>query len=135
MEPMAEFRTTVQNPHAREEYLQWARILSRGDPVHGMLVVFVQKLCTAFHEFEPAWQGGLLDERALGHCRERLSARIKTVLDALLENGLGATAMAGEFRCLLESVEAAGSMEELAHLSETVHLLGHSVCDWLEQGE
>jgi hypothetical protein len=55
------------------------------------------------------------------------------VVDALVENDLGATDIAKDFRRLLESVEAAGSMSELANLSETVHVLGHATCDWLEQ--
>jgi hypothetical protein len=130
---MAEYRTTVQNAHARDEYLQWARILSQANPVHGMLLVFVQKLCTAFHEFAPAWQEGALSEQALPFIRQRLSARTRTVLDALVDNDLGTADVAADLGRLLASIEAAGSMKEIADLSEQVHVLGHAVCDWLEE--
>ena len=86
---MIEYKTREQNAHLQEEYLQWARILSNGDPAHGMLVVFVQKLCTAFHELAAAWQSGILNEEALHFCRQRLSARTRTVLTTLVENDLG----------------------------------------------
>jgi hypothetical protein len=100
-----------------------------------MLVVFVQKLCTTFHEFAPAWQGGFLAEEALDHYRGRLSTRTRIVVDALDDNGLGSTDMARDFRRLLQSIEAARSMDELASLSEVVHGLGHGLCDWLEAVE
>ena len=130
---MVEYRTSEQNAHGRQEYLQWARILSQANPVHGMLLVFVQKLCTAFHEFAPAWQNGLLSEQALPYFRQRLSARTRTVLDALVDNDLGTAGVAGDFRQLLESTESARSMKELADLADQVHVLGHSLCDWLEE--
>ena len=100
---MLEYRTTEQNAHLQQEYLQWARILSHANPVHGMLVVFVQKLCTAFHEFAPAWQNGVLNQQGLDFFRQRLSARTRTVLDTLVENDLGAVDVAGDFRQLLEA--------------------------------
>ena len=132
---MGEYRTDEQNLHAQQEYLQWARILSHGNPVHGMLVIFVQKLCTAFHELAPAWQSGALTEQAVDHFRQRLSARTQTVLDTLDQNDLGDVGVAGEFRRLLESIEAARTMKDLADLSEEVHGISHAVSDWLEEIE
>ena len=74
--------------HAGEEESQWARILSTGDPVAGMVLFVVQKACTAFHEFEPGWQAGALDPSQLGYFRCRLAARIEPVLAVARANGL-----------------------------------------------
>ena len=130
---MAEYRTSERSPHGRAEYLQWARILSQGNPVHGMILVFVQKLCTALHEFAPAWENGLLEEEGLPYVRERLAARTRTVLSGLEDNGLADVPIAADFRQLLASIGGAQSMAELADLSEVVHELGHATCDWLER--
>jgi hypothetical protein len=56
------------------------------DPAKGMTLVLGQKLCTAFHEFEPAWRAGALDERQLPFFRERLTKRIKRVLITMKNN-------------------------------------------------
>jgi hypothetical protein len=58
-----EYKTTETSPHGRDEELQWVRLLSSGDPVKGMALVLIQKMCTAFHEFEPAWRAGALNDR------------------------------------------------------------------------
>ena len=129
---MIAYRTTEQDAHLREEYLQWARILSQGNALHGMLVVFVQKMCTAFHELAAAWQNGVVDEEALFFSRQRLSARTSTVLSTLVDNEVGTIGIAEDFRKLVESTRFARSMSRLAGLAEKAHALNHSVSDWLE---
>jgi len=54
------YRTTVTDEHWRKEEFQWARILSSGNPAKGMVLLYIQKACPEFHEFEPA-----LKQRAL----------------------------------------------------------------------
>ena len=49
-----EYKTTIADEHWREEEFQWERILSEGNPEKGMELLYIQKACTAFHEFEPA---------------------------------------------------------------------------------
>jgi hypothetical protein len=130
---MTAYRTTTTNPHGREEELQWARILSTGRPAAGMALVFIQKLCTAFHEFEPAWRAGALDEQYLDHFRGRLAARARRVVDALESNDLGAIEGAAELAGLLRAIEAAGTMDELADYTEAIHAVNHTLCDALER--
>ncbi len=80
---MKEYRTSESDPHLQEEYRQWARILTRGNPAHGMLLVLIQKLCTAVHEIEAACQRGALNEQQLDFFRRRLSIRAQHVLDTI----------------------------------------------------
>ena len=48
--------------HMRDEERQWLDIVSDPDPVKGMLLVFIQKLCSAFHELGPALESGALGD-------------------------------------------------------------------------
>ena len=57
-----EYRTTVADEHWRSEEFQWVRILSSGSAAKGMVLLYIQKACTAFHEFEPALRQGALKE-------------------------------------------------------------------------
>jgi len=100
-----------------------------------MALVFIQKLCTAFHELDPAWTKGLLDERALGHFRDRLAGRARRVLETLENNDLGAIDGVAELRQLLCAIESAETMGELAGLAEEIHAVNHTLCDSLERGE
>ena len=45
-----EYKTTVPDEHWRSEEFQWARILSSGNAAKGMVLLYIQKACTAFHE-------------------------------------------------------------------------------------
>ena len=45
-----EYKTTVADEHWRSEEFQWARILSSGNAAKGMVLLYIQKACTAFHE-------------------------------------------------------------------------------------
>jgi hypothetical protein len=78
-----------------------------------MMLVLGQKLCTAFHEFEPAWRAGALNERQLPFFRERLTKRIKRVLITMKNNGLDTLAGFAELEALVRETEAAQTMDEL----------------------
>ena len=129
-----EYKTTETSPHGKAEELQWAYILSSGDPVKGMVLVLGQKMCTAFHEFEPAWRAGALNDQRLVFFRERISKRIKRVLIAMRNNGLDSIAGFAELEELARVTEAAETMDALARLEEKAHAINHTICDSLEAG-
>ncbi|MHC4083961.1 MAG: hypothetical protein ACYSU3_07345 [Planctomycetota bacterium] len=128
-----EYRTTIENEHWRNEELQWARILSSGEPAKGMVLLYIQKACTAFHEFEPAWKKGTLDESQVDFFRERLSKRVKHVLVTMENNGLDTIKGASELVDILRSIETAKTMEETAQLTEKLHAVNHVLLDSLEE--
>jgi len=130
---LREYQTTTTNPHGLEEERQWVRILTSGDPVKGMLLVIVQKMCTAFHEFEPAWLEGALKESELPYFRQRLANRIERVLVTLKNNHLTHLAGAQELAILEAKARAAESMAVLAEMAEEVHTVNHILCDALEK--
>ena len=82
-----EYRTTVEDEHWRNEEFQWARILAEGHPAKGMVLLYLQKACTAFHEFAPAFQAGALDHRRLDFFRQRLANRLRQLLTTMSTNG------------------------------------------------
>ena len=128
-----EYRTTIEDEHWRNEELQWARILSSGRPAKGMVLLYIQKACTAFHEFEPAWKKGVLDERQVDFFRKRLAKRVKHVLVTMENNGLDTIKGASELTDILRSIEAAKTADELAELTEKVHTVNHMLLDSLEE--
>ena len=125
---------TSEGAHGRDEELQWARVVTHDDPARGVALIFVQKLCAAFHEFEPAWRAGALNLMALEHCRARLAGRARRVLQVLEANALGTIDGADQLRMMVASIETAGSLELLAALAEPVHDLNHRLTDALERG-
>ncbi len=128
-----EYVTRTTHPHGREEELQWARIFGSGEAVSGMVVVFLQKMCAAFHEFEPAYRAGGLNESALPFFRQRLAGRVRVVLTAMENNGLQELNGYAEL-CRLEGAAlAAGSLAALADLAEPIHQANHAVTDALEE--
>jgi len=126
------YQATTTNPHGRDEELQWARILSSGDPAKGMTLVLGQKLCTAFHEFEPAWRAGALNEQRLPYFRERLTRRTRRVVAMMRANGLDTIKGFAELEALARQAEVAQTMDELASLAEKAHAINHTICDALE---
>ena len=129
-----EYKTTETSPHGRAEELQWAHILSSGDPAKGMVLVLGQKMCTAFHEFEPAWRAGALNDQRLSFFRERISKRIQRVLITMRNNGLDSIAGYTELEELGRATEAAEAMDDLARLEEKAHAISHTIGDSLEVG-
>jgi hypothetical protein len=124
--------TQTQSAHGRAEELQWARLFESGDPVKGMLVVFLQKMCAAFHEFEPAYLAGGLNEAALSHFSRRLAARAGVVLAMLDQNGLHQLTGYSELERLRQAAAAADSLAALAALAEPIHQVNHTLTDAIE---
>ncbi len=128
-----EYRTTVEDEHWRNEELQWARILATGNPARSMVLLYLQKACTAFHEFEPACKAGALDGRRLDFFRQRLANRLEHLLTTMQNNDLGTLDGAMELVEILRRAESAQSMEALAGLTEELHTTGHVLLDALER--
>jgi 2-iminoacetate synthase ThiH len=127
-----EYKTTIEDEHWRNEEFQWARILSSGEPARGMVLLYIQKACTAFHEFEPAWKQGALKPEQLDFFRRRLAKRIGHVLTTMKNNGLDTIDGVAELAEILRSVESAKTPDELAKLTERVHAVNHVLLDSLE---
>ncbi|NIP28678.1 MAG: hypothetical protein GWN67_14995 [Phycisphaerae bacterium] len=128
-----EYRTTIEDEHWRNEELQWARILSSGEPAKGMVLLYIQKACTAFHEFEPAWKKGALDKSQVDFFRKRLVKRIKHVLVTMENNSLDTVKGTSELVDILHSVETAKTIKEIAQLTEKLHAVNHVLLDSLEE--
>ena len=128
-----EYRTTVADEHWRNEEYQWARILAEGNPARGMVLLYLQKACTAFHEFEPACKVDALDSRRLDFFRQRLANRLKHLLITMRNNDLDTLDGAVELADILRQVESAQSMEALVGLTERLHATGHILLDALER--
>ena len=128
-----EYKTTVADEHWRNEELQWARILSSGSPARGMVLLYIQKACTAFHEFEPAWKEGVLKQRRVEFFRRRLANRVRHVLVTMENNGLDTINGAAELAEILRSIETAKTADQLAELTEKVHTVNHLLLDSLEK--
>jgi len=126
------YKTTIENEHWRNEEFQWSRILSAGDPVKGMVLLYIQKACTAFHEFEPAFRQGALKPEQLEFFRRRLATRLGHVLTTMKNNGLDTINGAAELARILRSVESTETVDELAELTEEVHAVNHTISDSLE---
>ena len=127
-----EYKTTITNEHWRQEEFQWARILSQGNPARGMVLLYVQKACTAFHEFEPALKAGAVKPEQIEFFRRRLAARVRHVLVTMQNNALDKIKAAAELSDILKSVESAGTADELAGLTEKLHAVNHTLLDSLE---
>ena len=131
-EDKVEYKTTIEDAHWREEEFQWARILSQGNPAKGMVLLYIQKACTAFHEFEPAFEASAIKPGQVEFFRKRLAARVKHVLVTMQNNDLDKINGAAELDGILESIESADVADELAELTEKLHAVNHTLLDSLE---
>jgi hypothetical protein len=127
-----DYKTTVEDEHWRNEEFQWARIFSSGDPAKSIVLLYIQKACTAFHEFEPSYKQGALDEGQVEFFRKRLAKRIRQILVTMENNGLDKIDGAAELVEVLRSIESSKNMEELADLTEKMHSVNHILSDSLE---
>jgi len=127
------YKTTVEDEHWRNEEFQWARVLAAGDPAKGMVLLYLQKVCTAFHEFEPAFRAGVFDENQLDFFRLRLANRLRQLLTTMRNNDLDGLDGASELTKILQSVESAATLNTLAELTEELHTTGHTLLDALER--
>ena len=128
----SEYKTTVPNEHWREEEYQWARILSTGNAAKGMVLLYVQKACTAFHEFEPAWNEGAIEQGHIEFLRKRMANRVRHVLVTMENNGLDRINGADELREIRSAIESAETEDELAEITERLHMANHALLDSLE---
>jgi len=129
---IVEYKTTITDEHWRNEEFQWARILSEGNPAKGMVLLYIQKACTAFHEFEPAFKAGAVKPGQVDFFRRRLSARVRHVLVTMQNNALDKINGAVELSRILESIESAETVDELAEITEKLHAVNHTLLDSLE---
>jgi len=127
-----EYRTTVEDEHWRDEEFQWVRVLATGDAPRGMVLLYLQKVCTAFHEFEPAFKAGALREDQLDFFRRRLASRLQQLLTTMRNNDLDQLAGAVRIEEIRSEAESAQTMQSLAKLAEELHLAGHTLLDALE---
>ena len=127
-----DYRTTVEDEHWRNEEFQWARIFSSGDPAKGIVLLYIQKACTAFHEFEPSFKQGALDEGQIEFFRKRLAKRVRQILVTMKNNNLDKINGAAELAEVLRSIESAKNLDELAELTEKMHSVNHMLSDSLE---
>ncbi len=127
-----EYKTTITDEHWRKEEFQWARILSEGNPAKGMVLLYIQKACTAFHEFEPAWKAGAIKPGQVDFFRRRLAARVRHVLVTMQNNALDKINGAVELSGILGSIESAETADELAEITEKLHAVNHTLLDSLE---
>jgi len=132
-ENMKAYVPVAKDAHGYEEELQWLRILQNGEPAHGMALVVMQKLCTLFHEFDPAWRAGALNEDQLDYFRGRLGGRTKRVLELLEKNNLSGLDGVADLDIVLRRIQSAATVKQLADLAETVHGIGHTLCNALEK--
>jgi hypothetical protein len=127
-----EYKTTVKDEHWRSEEMQWARILSKGDSAKGMVLIYIQKACTAFHEFEPAVKAGAVKPDQVEFFRRRLAERVRRVLVTMQNNALEKINGAVELGVILESIESAETVDELADITEKLHAVSHTLFNSLE---
>ena len=127
-----ELKTTITDEHWRDEEMQWARILSQGNPAKGMVLLYIQKACTAFHEFEPAFKAGAIKPGQVEFFRRRLDARVKHVIVTMQNNALDKINGADELSGILKSIDSAETADELAELTEKLHAVNHTLLDSLE---
>ena len=126
---MANYVSSAVDPHELSEEQQWADILESGEPRRGMLLVFVQKLCTALHEYGPSHAAGIIDDAAWPFIRRRLSSRIRKVLDVARDNNLYGLAGIDELARLAEEIDKTARMPSLSSLADRIHAINHSICD------
>lgn len=131
-EEKVKYKTTIEDKHWFEEEMQWARILSQGNPAKGMVLLYIQKACTAFHEFEPAFKAGAIKPGQVEFFKKCLAARVKHVLVTMQNNGLDKINGAAELSRILKSIESAETANYLAELTEKLHAVNHTLLDSLE---
>lgn len=119
------------NQHEYDEEYDWVKILTSAPETAGMLLVFVQKLCTAFHEYGPAARAGAIDFSNWEFIRERLSNRISKVIKVAEDNNLGSLTGIEELRSLLNNMKSMSIMPDLFDLAEETHQINHHICDEL----
>lgn len=124
--------SSEDNKHEYDEEFDWAKILESGPVAHGMLLIFVQKLCTAFHEYGPLDHQGTFEADDWSFISDRLAKRIDKVIEVAEDNGLGFLKGIGELKGVLETVGNLDDFPDLMELAEEVHQINHHICDELK---
>lgn len=119
------------NQHEFDEEHDWVKILSKGPATYGMLLIFVQKLCTAFHEYGPAAEAGAIAPEKWPFIRERLIKRTAKVIEAAEDNRLEHLKGIAELKELIEQLKDTAVMPDLMELAEEVHQINHHICEEL----
>jgi hypothetical protein len=123
--------SSATDQHEYDEEYDWVKILTSAPETAGMLLVVVQKLCTAFHEYGPLARAGIVDSSSWEFIRERLSNRISKVIQVAEDNNFGSLTGIEELRSLLDNVKNIAEMPDLFELAEETHQINHHICDEL----
>ena len=119
------------NRHEFDEEHEWVKILAQRSKIHGMLLIFVQKLCTAFHEYGPAAEAGAVYSEKWPFIRERLIKRTEKVIEVADDNSLGGLKGIAELKEIIQQLKKNAVMPDLMELAEEVHQINHHICDEL----
>ena len=125
------YKSSATDQHEFIEEHDWVEIISTGPETYGMLLIFVQKLCTAFHEYGPAYQTGVINTKDWSFVCDRLANRISKVIKVAYDNDLGTLKGIDELRVLLQNMLTTPEMPDLMELAEEVHRINHHICDEL----
>ena len=117
--------------HMMEEERQWLEIVSDPNPIKAMLLVFIQKLCSAFHELAPAVEKGAVKNESIPYIAHRLVSRADSVIERLKLNGLLDIDGAKDLVDLRDRLGATENLSDIVEMSEEVHLINHRLCDAL----
>lgn len=132
LEFAGKYEVPHRNAHQYDEEGQWLRIVGDANPTKAMILIFIQKLCAAFHELGPACEMEAIKSEEIDYIKARLGARTEAVLERLRLNGIGKISGAAELAGMLDRLKSASSPAQIILMSEEVHLINHTLCDALE---
>ena len=121
-----------KSDHQYDEEQQWLRIVQDANHTKAMVLIFIQKLCAAFHELGPAFEVGALKPADLDYVKRRLGARAQAVIERLKLNGFDKIQGVDELSTMAARLAAAAEPAEIIEMSEEVHLINHKLCDAIE---
>ncbi len=129
---VAAYTMPRKSDHQYDEEQQWLRIVQDTNHAKAMLLIFIQKLCAAFHELGPAYEVGALKHADLDYSKQRLYARAQAVIERLKLNGFEGIDGTDELSTMMARLEAATAPTEIIEMSEKIHLINHKLCDAIE---
>ena len=129
---VAAYTIPRKSDHQYDEEQQWLRIVRDANHAKAMLLIFIQKLCAAFHELGPAYEVGALKYAELDYIKQRLDARAQAVIERLKLNGFEGIDGTDELLTMIVRLEAATVPAEIIEMSEEIHLINHKLCDAIE---
>jgi hypothetical protein len=123
------FHPITADEHVYAEEQQWVNILARDNPSAGIVLLYIQKLCTVFHEYGPMSVSNVLTSDSLPFVRKRLLARIDYLLDLMRRNGWERLQGVTELRGIRERLKGLTDITDISDLAEEVHQINHMLCD------